>query len=127
LKVKQIDTIILSEPLWIEEFDNTINIESEVVRTINGSVLVWERQLNNRTINYTLSNEDSWQEESVKNLLVAHKLASIGTEFNIVLTDNSTVKVRYRHEVGNAVETDRIIKSNLSSIFRCKIYLARTE
>lgn len=126
MKIKQIDTIVLTNPIWWDNYNMASKVRAEVEQTIDGGVIVYEQALLPSSENVDLSSgtETGWQTDVVKDSLLTHVNASLGTTFNIITTDDTIIECRYRHEAG-AMSFERVIETLDSAYYTCQIKLAK--
>lgn len=126
MKIKQIDTIVLTNPIWWENYNMASKVRAEVEQTINGGVIVYEQALLPSSENLDLSSgsDTGWQTDTVKDALLTHVNASLGTTFNVTTTDDTVIACRYRHEAG-AMSFERVVDTLDSAYYTCQIKLAK--
>lgn len=127
MKIKQIGAIVLTTPIWWDNYNMASKVRAEVENTINGGVIVYEQALLTSSENIDLASGDGstgWQTATVKDALLAHVNGSLGINFNITTTDDTVIACRYRHEAG-AMAFERVVDALTAEYFTCEIKLAK--
>lgn len=101
IKIKQLDDIFFTYPLWVEESRISTAIQSTNTSTINGSLVIFEQynKLNANTLT-CISMDNGWIKKDILEKLLLLSNSSLGEIYSAVFTDGSVKKVIFNHEAG---------------------------
>jgi hypothetical protein len=100
-RAKKIGNITLTRSLYYVDDFAAQRISAVSEETIDGGVVVWEQENKIIRDNVTLDSLENYP--ILEDELIAHQDMcdnTLGSVFDITLTDNTTVTVRFKHEEG---------------------------
>lgn len=97
-QAKQIDTIIFTYPLWVEEFETPNSVQGEVKMSASGNHIAYQAEI--RTPYITLASMQSgWiSEDDV--IAITALYNTLDKAYLLTYDDDSTELVRFAHEKG---------------------------
>lgn len=124
--VKQIGTVVLTNPIKWVNYDVSNKVATEVEPNIDGGVIVYEQTIQDNAIYIELrsTNTSGWQSTAVKDALLTLANASLGLTTSIITSTDDTVNVRYAHEK-TAVSFESVTEGDGGGYFTCNINLAK--
>lgn len=127
MRIAKIGGITLDYKLWVDNHQSSKGVEAEVVKNLDGGVIVFEQLRRISSDNIVLmSGEDGWQKTTTVEALVALSNGSLGASVVIEDEDGGTFNARFRHEqTGGAVQFSRLVQSKLFDWYTGTIFLAR--
>ena len=127
MRIVKIGAVTLDHAMWWDEYDQSSGVMSEVVKNLDGGVIVFEQAKRISIQNVTLmSRSDGWQKKTTMDALIALANGSLGLTFTVEDDDGGTFDVRFRHEQnGGAVQFERVVGAKLSEWYTGTIYLAK--
>lgn len=127
MRIAKIGGITLDYKMWIDGYSSSENVITEVVKNLDGGVIVFEQPRRTSSKNVTLvSNSDGWQSKATVDALVALANASLGQTVVIEDEDGGTFNARFRHEqAGGAVQFERLELAKTFNWYSGTIYLGK--
>lgn len=125
-KIKQIDTIVLTCPLWVSEPLVADDIQGELFETIDGGTLTYLQTKTNSGKTLTLSSKDNeFQTKEIAQQLINLSNNSIETIINIIDLEDNIIPCRFRYEQNEPVKATPITDSLLVENYNIEIYLRK--
>lgn len=99
MRLKQIANIIFEYPLYIKEANQSTFISSEIKKTINGSVVIYEQYNKKQAKTLTAQSLDNaWVNKQTLDKLIKLANESFGKSYIAILSNNITKSVKFNHE-----------------------------
>lgn len=127
MKITKIGSVVLDYPMWWEEYNNSSGVESEVIKNLDGGVIVFEqaKRISSQTLTIRSLN-DGWQGKTTVNSLISLANNSLGQTIVVEDSLGGTFNARFRHEqAGGAVQFKRLVNAKDFLWYDGVIYLAK--
>ena len=127
MRIVKIGEITLSHGMWWSEYNKSSKVFAEVVKNLDGGVIVFEQARRTSIQSVTLqSQSDGWQKKAISDALIALADGSIGQSIVVEDEEGTTFDVRFRHEQsGGAVQFERVSGGKTFEWYTGTIYLAK--